>query len=163
MRKFTLGICLSLLTLMSAHTLHAETTRACAMDIPYNIQPAPPGTPPNIADFLGVWKGYWEPFNFPGSAVPVRDFQCSGLIVESVDAAGNASMLHFWGAVYRSKPGVSRYYGKIVGNKLTLPKGQSGLYEMTFTLKSPNQLASTTFYGYRPGLICRAPVECKPY
>lgn len=135
-----------------AQTVHAKTLNACALQIPYTIQQSDPRVPANVTAFLGTWVGQWESFPFPGPD-PVREAVCTGLIVESVDAEGNASAIYFMGQTYRVRAWLAHRSGKISGNRLALPKGPGDVDVYTFTLTTPTHLDSTKRDGVWPGKL----------
>lgn len=137
----------------NAQPVLAKTLHACAQDVPYTIQPPDPRTPANVTAFLGTWVGQWDPWPFPGSAVPVTGVQCIAFIVDRVDSEGNASLIYVWGQVYRVQPGLARRTAKITGNKLYSPRSPNGVDDIALTLATPTHLDATKREGIWPGKL----------
>jgi hypothetical protein len=110
----------------------------CGQSLKFTVRAPSPDLPANMKAFSGVWAGAWR-----------GTWLCSVLIVEAVQSDGTANALYGWGTDrYTSKPGSTRFKGKIVGDRFSPFPGS---VRVEFVLESPTKLEGK--YTYDAGGI----------
>ena len=120
------------------------TRRLCDQDVTYSLLPPPAGVSADARAFLGVWLGTWNSV--------WNNALCTALIVESVTATGQATIVYLQAG--QTEIGPLRLTVQISGKTLSFG---TTLLMYEYTLQSSNTLAAyrTTYWGPEHGQVTR--------